>query len=574
MGAPDRSNLLWTVVISIILLDAANMFSYGLPLNSYFQQYFGYSDDKSNSLMDTFNMVLTIFPLVGSIMADAFTGKIMLCLVAGWCHVLSLVIVLVSTLPMFGGFVSLGGEVNHIKEVLTQIGYWTLVSLASLSGGIVVALGGDQYDDHDPDEAKQKQSYFAWYYIVVQVGGLMSSFQGQIMSFNETWGPIVNMILAAVTFFIAQTVYTVDMPKFVERPASIKAVAAIPAVLGQALFRLITCANCEGYDEDDSDLNMGKSTTSNSGDAKLITKGMTTWVQRAATNYGGSFEPSTVEGVYQLVRMMPIFIVSCFAMVSYTQASTISVFQGQQMSGSSGAPGGGLQANTFQGVFDSLECLIYMYSIYKFVEPLSIKLLKFEITPIRKFTVGFVFMTLSMVAYGLIEIWRKSTPVISPVQIPDGDAIPVNALSQWWLLIPSNLMAIGESFFLVGQMEWFYDDAPDAYKAIMTAMPLLAQTIGNAVADIMLVVFAAWLPNNLNEGKYEYFMFVNAGMMVVATIFCQLGTWYYKKSGGSYQINVLRNGGSLFTDGSVDNTNRKGHHGKEEEVTKEASVLA
>lgn len=551
------------MVISIILLDAASMMGLGLPLNSYFQFYFGYSDVKANSEADLIGMIQLIFPLVGAILADAWTGKKMLVLIAGWCQVVGLAIVTVASLPMFGGFVKLGMDPNHIREILLFIGFYSMVTLGSLAGGIVVALGGDQYNDQDPGEAKQKQSYFAWYYIVVQVGGLVASFAGQIMSASEMWGPAIDMILAVVLFIIAQTVYTIDMPKFVERPASITKVAAIPAVLGQALWRTLICSSTDGYDEDD-ELDMSK--TSNSG----VKGGRNTWVQRAATNYGGSFEPSTVEGVYQLVRMFPVWVVTSFAMTAYTQATSVCVNQGQQMMGSAGAPGGGLQANTFQGVFDAIECLIYMYAIHKFVEPLSIKYLKFEITPIRKFTVGFVFMTLSMVAYGLVEIWRKSTPVVAATQ--NGDPIPVNALSQYWLLIPSNLMAMGESFVWVGQMEWFYDDAPDAYKSIMTAFNGLNGTVGNAIAAVMLNVCGSWMPSNLNDGHFEYFMFLNAGMMVGATILCQVATWYYAKTGGSYQINVLRNGGTLFSDGSVDNSNRKGHHHKEEESQKSKKI--
>ena len=288
------------------------------------------------------------------------------------------------------------------------------------------------------------------------------------MDASESWGPFYDMIMALVLFLIAQSVFTIDLSKFVERPHSIGKVAAVPAVIGQATYRYIAsfCGGSQPMVEEaagapatsnaeksfTSVIGAGRDEDASGGSRAGVKGGRTTFLQFAAKNYGGSFEPSTVEGVYQLWRMMPLWFASCLAMLSYIQASTVTVSQGQQMADSAGAPGGGIQANTFQGFADAFECLIYMYAIHKWVEPFFKKRF-FEITPIRKFTIGFVFMALSMIAYGLIEIWRKATPVIAETQF--GKPIPVNALSQWWLLIPSNLMAMGESFLWVGQIEWY-----------------------------------------------------------------------------------------------------------------------
>ena len=93
----------------------------------------------------------------------------------------------------------------------------------------------------------------------------------------------------------------------------------------------------------------------------------------------------------------------------------------------------------------------------------------------------------------------------------------------------------------------------------MSAANFLTQTVANAIAVVLLQSLQAWLPTNLNEGHYDWFMFVMAGMMLFATMYCQWATYTYKKTGGSYQIHVLREGGSLFADGSVDNSTRQSH---------------
>ena len=59
---------------------------------------------------------------------------------------------------------------------------------------------------------------------------------------------------------------------------------------------------------------------------------------------------------------------------------------------------------------------------------------------------------------------RKQTPIIQSVDISAGISEPISAMSMYWQIIPSMLMAIGESFEWVGAQEWFYDEAPDCCK--------------------------------------------------------------------------------------------------------------
>ena len=75
--------------------------------------------------------------------------------------VVALGIFLVGVLPMFGGPIPIGTPVNPIREVLFMIGtYGGWVTIGGLSSSVVIALGADQYDDMDPDEKRQKDSFF------------------------------------------------------------------------------------------------------------------------------------------------------------------------------------------------------------------------------------------------------------------------------------------------------------------------------------------------------------------------------------------------------------------------------
>ena len=291
-------------------------------------------------------------------------------------------------------------------------------------------------------------------------------------------------------------------------------------------------------------------------------------------------------------------------------APSLSVSMALQMNGSQQ-----LQANTFQSLFDGVFCMFFMFAIHRWVEPFSLKYLNFELTPNRKMPIGMFFMALSMVACkslylyfslslslslthihtntttttkhthlmpslvssrlvssrlvyiylpaskdGLIEMWRKQTPIVQGVDVSAGISEPISELSMYWQVIPSLLMAIGESFEWVGAQEWFYDEAPDCYKATMSSLFMLSLTFAGLLSNVFLSALSSWVPNNLNNGQADLFMFVFAGVVLVGMALSLFNVWAYQRTGGSYQRLVIQEGGSLFGDGSVDNSKRVNAH--------------
>ena len=55
-------------------------------------------------------------------------------------------------------------------------------------------------------------------------------------------------------------------------------------------------------------------------------------------------------------------------------------------------------------------------------------------------------------------------------------------------------------------------------------------------------------------------MFVFAGVVLVGMALSVFNVWAYQRTGGSYQRLVIQEGGSLFGDGSVDNSTRVNAH--------------
>jgi peptide/histidine transporter 3/4 len=95
-----------------------------------------------------------------------------------------------------------------------------LYLIALGAGGIkpcVSSFGADQFDDTDPDERIQKGSFFNWFYLSINIGGLISSSFLVWVQDNVGWGlgfgiPTVSMGLAIISFFSGTSLYRFQKP--------------------------------------------------------------------------------------------------------------------------------------------------------------------------------------------------------------------------------------------------------------------------------------------------------------------------------------------------------------------------
>lgn len=171
-------------------------------------------------------------------------------------------------------------------------------------------------------------------------GGLLSCVKGQLLVTSEMYGPMFVSILALGTWLFAQSFFTLEAVKFKQISGTFAELVAIPGALGQALFRLASngfrlekkesnnMSDSEKEDTTANDLGLQKPTVGQKGQDR---PGKTTWLQFAATNYGGSFEPETVEGVYQMTRLVPFYIATILTHIVYDQFSDGTTIIGQQV---------------------------------------------------------------------------------------------------------------------------------------------------------------------------------------------------------------------------------------------------
>ena len=88
------------------------------------------------------------------------------------------------------------------------------------------------------------------------------------------------------------------------------------------------------------------------------------------------------------------------------------------------------------------------------------------------------------------------------------------SVSVWWQIPQYVLVGASEVGAMVGSMELFYTQAPDAMRSTCAAVQLLATIIGSYLAAALVAIVQAastsggspgWLADNINQGHVDYY---------------------------------------------------------------------
>jgi dipeptide/tripeptide permease len=142
----------------------------------YIQEYFGFQEAKASQIYHLFGLLVYFFPIVGAVISDSYWGRFKtiwrFCVV----YFIGLILLTVSAVPTW--FLEASGADRTIHSSFAYIG---LFLIAVGSGGIkpcVSAFGADQFKPH---QAKAKESYFKWFYLLINLGAIISAYLTPIL---------------------------------------------------------------------------------------------------------------------------------------------------------------------------------------------------------------------------------------------------------------------------------------------------------------------------------------------------------------------------------------------------------
>ncbi|KAK9822864.1 hypothetical protein WJX81_005939 [Elliptochloris bilobata] len=539
---PKRRSTLLTVCPFILGNEFCERLAYyGLSTNLiiYMTRVMRYSPAFASAQLTLFEGTAYLTPILGAWLADAAWGRYKTILVFSIIYMVGLVVLCASAwLP---GWTPRPDD-DSAKWFQSGALFAALYIVALGTGGIkpnVSAFGADQLDVTDPQDRKDKNSFFNWFYLAINLGSLLAVTVVVYVQDSISWAigfaiPAVAMAVAIVVFVSGSSLYTHVEPTESPMTRVVKVLWAAGKGSRRKALKLRRQREREararsGYS---GPVNLPPGMDSAPGIAAAMARSHSyDWVLAAAElpetdeEQGGGvagFSAEQVEEVRMVVRMLPVFLTTILYWTIYAQMGSFFVVQGAQMDrwlfgGRFKVPAASL------ALFNTLSIILLIPIYDRGLVPL-LRHYGTKLSLLSRIGWGLLVCAVAMAVSAALEAWRLSLFRRGVVLQDDPDAVDLNV---FWQVPQYLLIGLSEVLAAIGQLEFFYDQAPDVMRSCSMALQLLSVCIGSYLSGALVLGVsqgsaalgaaggAGWLPEDLNEGRLDLFFLLLAGLSLV-----------------------------------------------------------
>ncbi|KAM7487843.1 hypothetical protein LguiB_025327 [Lonicera macranthoides] len=512
---------------------------YGIATNlvSYLTKKLHEGNVSAARNVTTWQGTCYLTPLIGAVLADAYWGRYWTIAIFSTIYFIGMcTLTLSASIPAFIPAECVDGLCPSATPAQYAVFFLGLYLIALGTGGIkpcVSSFGADQFDDTDTRENAKKGSFFNWFYFSINIGALVSSSLIVWIQDNAGWGlgfgiPALFMGIAIASFFSGTPLYRFQKPG------------------GSPITRMcqVLVASCRKWNlplprdtsllyetPDKVSAIEGSRKLGHTNELKCLDKAsVVSDVENKTGNYSNPWRLCTVTQVEELkilIRMFPIWATGIVFSAVYAQMSTMFVEQGLMMDtkvGSFTIPAASLSS------FDVISVIFWVPVYDRILVPIARKFTGKGrgFSELQRMGIGLFISVLCMSAAAIVEIKRLQLAKDLDL-VDEAVAVPLNI---FWQIPQYFLLGAAEVFTFIGQLEFFYDQSPDAMRSLCSALSLLTTSLGNYLSSFILTVVtsittkggkAGWIPDNLNEGHLDYFFWLLAGLSLlnmVVYVFC------------------------------------------------------
>jgi solute carrier family 15 (peptide/histidine transporter), member 3/4 len=423
--------------------------------------------------------------------------------------------------------------------------YVALYLIALGTGGIkpcVSSFGADQFDEHDPAEKKSKSSFFNWFYFSINIGALVASSVLVYVQTHVGWGwgfgiPAVAMAVAVASFFFGTPLYRHQRPggSPITRVAQVVVASArkwsVPVPVGGGSALHDTLDRESGIE--------GSRKLEHTDQFRFLDKAAVVTPEDASSSVSAwrLCTVTQVEELKSVVRLLPIWASGIMFATVYGQMSTMFVLQGNTLDASMGRhfsiPSASLS------IFDTLSVVVWVPVYDRLIVPAvrSVTGRPRGFTQLQRMGIGLLVSVFSMLAAGALEVVRLRA-IARHGLYGKKDVVPI---SIFWQVPQYFIIGAAEIFTFVGQLEFFYDQAPDAMRSMCTALSLTTNALGSYLSTVLVIIVRristrggklGWIPDNLSRGHLDYFFWLLAVLSLINfAVYLVIASWYkYKKT--------------------------------------------
>ncbi|KAI5322195.1 hypothetical protein L3X38_031267 [Prunus dulcis] len=476
----------------------------------YLIQEYNVKSIDAAQVSNAVNGCTCLFPIIGAIIADSFTGCFPVILISSCISFLGLVLlVLTATLdslrpPSCDDGLSLCETPSESQFAVLYAG----IALASIGLGgtrfTTATMGANQFD-----KPEEQGIFFNWFFFAMYTTSVISSTAIVYIEDNVSWGlgyglcALVNLI-GLLIFLSGSNFYRRDKP---QGSPFVNIVRVLVASIRKRNVLLSSRSEDYHYHND--------------GEAKMVPethKKSLSFLNGAALKTEGDLKPDgsiakpwslctfqQVEDLKTVIRIFPLWSSGLFISTPIAIQGSLTALQALTMDrrivSHFKIPVGSLP------VLVLLSTCISLPIIDRFLYPVWQKLTNQSPTPLQRLGIGHVLNIISMVVSALVESRRLKTAHSS--------TLPMLVM---WLFPQLALVGIGEAFHFPGQLQLCYQEFPASLRGTATAMVAMILGIafytGTALIGLVRRV-TGWLPDDINQGRLDnvYWMVVVIGVL-------------------------------------------------------------
>ncbi|KAL5580819.1 hypothetical protein UlMin_013261 [Ulmus minor] len=490
-----------------------------------------------------------ITPLIGAFVADAYLGRYWTIASFSIIYVIGMALLTMSaSIP--GMKPTCHGKDNcQATDAQSAACFIALYLIALGTGGIkpcVSSYGADQFDDADEVEKKHKASFFNWFYLSINIGALVAASVLVWVQENVSWGlgfgiPAVAMAIAVGSFFSGTRLYRNQKPG--GSPLT-RIAQVVVAALRKHKVEVPTDKALLHETADTESLIKGSRKLDHTDDLRFFDKAA---VEAQSDHIKDSINPwklctvTQVEEVKAIVRLLPIWATGIIFSAVYSQMGSLFVLQGETMNRYLGSTSFQIPAASVS-IFDTISVIIWVPIYDRILVPVARRYTghKNGITQLQRMGIGLVISIFAMLYAGVLELVRLR--IVRRHNLYELEYIP--SISVFWQVPQYFIIGCAEVFTFIGQLEFFYEQAPDAMRSTCSALSLTTVALGSYLSSLLLTIVTkastkhgklGWIPDNLNYGHLHYFFWLLAILSVLNLgAYLLIAKWYtYKKAVGT-----------------------------------------
>ncbi|KAK6927063.1 Proton-dependent oligopeptide transporter family [Dillenia turbinata] len=489
-----------------------------------------------------------ITPLIGAFLADAYLGRYWTIALFSIIYVIGMTLLtLTASVPGLKP-TCISKDVCDPTGTQVAVGFLALYLVALGTGGIkpcVSSYGADQFDDADENEKKHKSSFFNWFYLSINIGALVAASVLVYIQNNVSWAwgfgiPAVAMAIAVVSFFSGTRLYRNQKPG--GSPLT-RLCQVIAASLKKYKVQVPADKSLLYETADAESAIQGSRKLDHTKDFSFFDKAAVVVDSDKVKEPADPWKLCTVTQVEELkaiIRLLPVWATGIVFSTVYNQMGNMFVLQGEQMDAYVGNSNFQIPSASLS-IFDTISVIIWVPIYDRIIVPTARKYTghKNGITQLQRMGIGLFISIFSMISAGILEVERLN--YVKRHNSYDTKKVPI---SIFWQVPQYFIIGCAEVFTFIGQLEFFYDQAPDSMRSMCAALSLTTVALGNYLSSLLVTIVtsistkggkAGWIPDNLNYGHLQNFFWLLAVLSVLNLIaFLFVAKWYtYKRPVGT-----------------------------------------